>query len=117
MICPDGPDGGVGLHDPADLLEPGGREPVVLLEREELVPVLLDPVDDCPVPADELFSLDKLEVVWRIGENQVHAMVREPFQDLERVAVNDRVEEPELDEPGLGTVKFRFGLIDQPDSP
>jgi len=89
VVAPDDPERAIVLeHAPASG-EPGGGEPIVGLEAAELVPLVIHGVHPRHVRAPEV--LRQLEIVGRVGENEVHALLREPRHRLDAVTLNDCV--------------------------
>jgi hypothetical protein len=87
VIAADHPQGAVVFQDAAAFLQPGLGEGVVGLEALELVPVVVDRVDLGVVRPQQVAA--QLQVVGRIGEDQVHRAVRELLQLLQAVAQDD----------------------------
>ncbi len=90
VIGADDPQCAVGLQDAPRLNEPGAREGVILRKRAEPVPVIIDPVDAAVVGAGQVPA--ELQIVGRVGEDEVGEIVGELFQLRDRVAFEDRVE-------------------------
>ena len=87
-------------HAPA-ACQPFAAEGIVLGEAGELVPVVVDRVDAGVVGPEEL--LLELQVVGRVGEDQVDRFFRQARQHLAAVAGQDLVE-------GQGRVRLAAGL-------
>ena len=99
VVGADHPQRRVLFHDAAHAREPGAGEAVVIGEARELVPVVVDGVDEALVRARQ--RLFELQIVGRIGEDHVHALGRELRQRRDAIAEKDLVErrgpaEPEL---------------------
>ena len=94
MVGADDPDRAVRLQEPAGGGEPGAGEGVVGGEGGEAVPGFLDRVDPRVVGAVQLAP--ELEVVGRVGEDQVDALGRKLGHALEAVAGEDDVERERL---------------------
>ena len=90
VVGADHPEGAVRLQHPAAGIEPGAGEIVIGGEAGELVPVVVDGVDLGLVgPGQAAFEL---QVVGRIGEDQVDRGGRELLQLGNAVALQNRVE-------------------------
>ena len=89
VIGADDNEGGVRLHQPPRCAEPAPREGVVFGEVGELVPSIVDRVDEALIRPGE--SALELQVVRRIGEDKVHRRRRKPVHLRDAVADQDRV--------------------------
>ena len=87
MVRADDPDGPGLLQNPSAGRQPLSRETIVLDEALELVPAIVDRVYQGLVGPMQLLS--ELEIVRRIGEDQVRAALRQGIQDLYTVALVD----------------------------
>ena len=79
----------VGLQDAAALGEPGAREAVVVGKAGELVPVVVDAVDDRVVGPQQVAL--ELEIVGRVGEDEIDALVGQLCQLVEAIADEDAI--------------------------
>src|SRR5262249_41032337 len=71
-------------------LEPGVGELVVGGEAAELVPVVVDTVDEAVVGPEQLVT--ELKVIRRIGGDEIDADLRQRAEDLDAIADDDLVE-------------------------
>ncbi len=78
------------LHDATHREQPRARERVVVREARELVPVVVDRIDETLVRARE--PALELEVVGRIGEDEIDALGRQLLQRRNAVADEDVVD-------------------------
>ena len=69
MIGADDPDRAIGLQHAPAFLEPSPAEAVVGGEIVELVPVVVHAIDAGVVGAQKLAA--KLEIIGRVGENEI----------------------------------------------
>ena len=79
----------VGLHHPPDSGKPGAGEGVVFGEIGEFVPVVVDRVDQALVGARQRAL--ELQVVGRIGEDEIDRGLGEPHHLGHAVADEDRI--------------------------
>ena len=89
VVGADDHDGGVGLHQPPGGAEPGAREGVIFGEIGELVPIVVDGVDQALVGARQ--RAFELQVIGRIGEDEIDRGRGEPLHLRDAVADQDRV--------------------------
>ncbi len=74
VVGADDPERGVGLHHAARGQQPGAGEMVVIGEAGELVPVVVDGIDQRMVrPCQRIFEL---KIVGGVREHQVHTGIR-----------------------------------------
>ena len=78
-----------GLHHPPGGGEPGARERVIFREIGELVPGVVDRVDQALVGAGE--RAFELQVIGRIGEDEIDRGLGEPHHLGHAVADEDRI--------------------------
>src|SRR5690606_25635588 len=64
-------------------------ERVIGLEAFELVPMIVNRAHHRLVGTMQIAA--KLEVIWRIGENHVHGMIRQAFQSSDAITFDDGV--------------------------
>ncbi len=87
MVRADHENGGVVLHRPARGGKPALSEAVVIGERGEFVPVVVDRVDFALVgPGQAAFEL---EIIGRVGEDQIDAGCGQAEHGLDAIAVDD----------------------------
>ena len=89
VIGADDDDGRGGLHHPPDGGEPGARERVIFGEIGELVPGVVDRVDQALVGARQ--RAFELQVIGRIGEHEIDRGLGEPHHLGHAVADQDRI--------------------------
>ena len=70
--------------------EPVPREPVIRREVRKLVPFVIDSVNDGLVGPQE-FVLE-LEIIRRVGEDQIDGLFRQRLQDVDATALEDGIE-------------------------
>jgi hypothetical protein len=99
VVRADDPEGRVLLHHAAAGGKPGAGEGVVGGKTRELVPVVVDRIDEALVRARERPL--ELEVVGRVGEDRVDALWRQAFKRRHTVADQDFVERKRRDEARL----------------
>src|SRR6516164_3560417 len=90
VIAADHPERTFRLQHPAASAKPCGGEVVVCCKTSELVPFVVDAVD-LLVVGPKQFVVD-LEIVRRIGENEIDALLGEFCQLLHAVPDNDLVQ-------------------------
>jgi len=90
VVGADHPNGAVRLEDAAAFAEPGAGETIVVGKAGKLVPGIVDAVDHRVVGAEQLAF--QLQIVGRIGEHEVDALVGEPRQLLQAIADEDAVD-------------------------
>src|SRR5690606_42166018 len=64
-------------------------ERVIGLEAFKLVPMIVNRTHHRLVGTMQIAA--KLEVIWRIGENHVHGMIRQAFQSSDAITFDDGV--------------------------
>ena len=89
VVRADDHDGAVRLHRPPGGAEPSPRERVVFGEIGELVPVVVDRVDQALIRPRK--SALELQIIGRIGEDEVDRSGREPIHLGDAVADQDCV--------------------------
>ena len=90
VVAADHPERAIGLQHPPRRLQPGAREDVVMGKALELVPVVVDRIDLALVGPGE--ALLELQVVGRIGKDQVDRARRQGVHLRHAVADEDGVE-------------------------
>jgi hypothetical protein len=90
VVGADHPQGGVLLHHPPALQEPGARERVVIGKARELVPVVVNRIDDALIGARQ--RVLELQVIGRIGEDEVDALGRQALERGDAIAEDDLIE-------------------------
>src|SRR3954454_2606518 len=99
MIGTDHPQASLGLEHAAALLEPRPREGVVVPKASELVPGLVNAIDPALVRSMQL--LHELEIIRRVGENDIDRCRRDPLDLGQAIADQNRiVERPDV-RPGF----------------
>ena len=88
VIRADDPNRPVRAQHAAAFAQPLFAKIVVLLERFEFVPLVVDAVDARHVRAQQFVS--QLQIVWRIGENQIDRFGRQPRQHRKAIARRNR---------------------------
>ena len=78
------------LHHPAHGRKPGAGEGVIIREARELVPIVVDRVDQALVRPRQ--GLLELQIIGRIGEDEIDALGRQPRQPLDAIADQDLIE-------------------------
>ncbi len=112
VIGADDPDGAIVLQHAPAFLHPGAGELVVGFETGELVPLVIDRVDLGIVRAQQVAA--QLQVVGRIGENQVDGSVRQRLQHVDALTDMDGVElQRRGGEGGEGGFELRHGTLSQ----
>ena len=89
MVGADDENRRLRLHDAARGLEPVARECVVFREIGEFVPVVVDARDQALIGPRQFIR--ELEVVGRVGENEIHAFRRHCAENLNAVSAQDAV--------------------------
>jgi hypothetical protein len=90
VIAADDEQRTVGLEHPAAFRQPGSREGIVFCKGGELVPGIIDGIDDAGVrPCQHAF---KLKVVGWIGENKIDAGVGERPEALHAIAYKNPIQ-------------------------
>jgi hypothetical protein len=84
VIAPDDPERAVWLQQPPRPVEPSPGEAIVLGKAGEAIPGRVDAVDPAVVGAEQLAA--ELQVIGRIGEDQVDRPRRQPRHYLDAVA-------------------------------
>ncbi len=74
----------IGLENAARFAKPGARERVIFAKARELVPIVVDGVDHALVGTRQ--GAFKLEIVRRVGENEIDACVGKLAQAFDAVA-------------------------------
>ena len=87
VVAADHPEGAVVLQHPARFGKPGASELVIGLEGGEPVPVVVDRVDLGIVRAQQVAA--ELQIVRRVGEDQVDALLRQLGHLGDAVAQDD----------------------------
>ena len=100
VIGADHPERRVLLHHAAHGDKPGAGERVVVGKARELVPVVVDRVDEALVRTRE--RLFELEIVGRIREDHVHALGRKLLQIGDAVAEKNLIERKRIRQNGEG---------------
>src|SRR5439155_13300475 len=95
VVAADYPERPGLLQDPARSLEPGSGEAVVGREVAELVPGLVDPVDPAVVGAMQVAG--ELQIIGRIGEDQIDGSLRQPGHDGQAIADDHAIDIGRLD--------------------
>ena len=90
VVGADHPDRAVRLQHAARGEQPGAGEGVVGGEARELVPVVVDRIDLRLVGTVQVAV--ELQIVGRVGEDQVDGFFRQPVQRRDAIALQDRVE-------------------------
>src|SRR5215469_14755488 len=108
MIGADNPDRAVGLEDAAAFPQPFAREAVIGREILETVPGVIDAVHPRIVGAEQIAA--KLQVIGRIGENEIGGARWQAGQYADAIAFNDAASAPAIDAtPGrLRTTHDKF---------
>ena len=86
-----------------DGAEPGAREAIIVGETREFVPIVVDGVDDALVGARQ--RAFELQIVGRVGEDEIDAAGGELAELFDAVADEDRV---------AGRRRHRDGAPSQP---
>ena len=102
MIGADDHDRRGGLHQPPDGGEPVARERVVFGEVGELVPGVVHRVDQALVGTRQ--RAFELQVIGRIGEDEINRGRRKPHHFRNAVADEDRIARSEVSSPGALTI-------------
>ena len=89
VIGADDDDRRVALHHPPRRAEPGAGERVIGGEVGELVPIVVDRVDHALIGARQ--RAFELQIVRRIGEDEIDARLGQPGEFGDAVADDDRV--------------------------
>ena len=89
VIAADHPQRPVRLQDAARFGKPGRREAVIGGEGVEFVPFILDAIDRRLVGAGQVAA--KLQIIGRIGKNQIHRCARKSLQNLQAIAFDHLV--------------------------
>ena len=89
MVGADHPDGAIGLQGAPALAEPGAREGVIVGEASEPVPFVVDAIDARVVGTEQVGG--KLEIVGRVGENEIDASLGQAPHGLEAVVDDDAI--------------------------
>ena len=77
VVAADDPERAVGLQHAAAGGQPGAGEGVIFGEGRELVPVVVDGIDEAVVGPAQIAA--ELEIIGRIGEDQIDAGRRQPL--------------------------------------
>ena len=80
----------LGLHGDAGGAQPGACKGVVFSETAKLVPIIVDRVDNALIGTRQRAL--ELEIVGRVGEDEIDALGRQGPQPFNAVAKNDLVE-------------------------
>jgi len=89
VVGADYPDGAIRLQDAPALAEPGAREGVVVGEASELVPFVVDAIDARVVGTEQVGG--ELEIVGRVGEDEIDSSLGQAPQGLEAVVDDDAI--------------------------
>ena len=90
MITADDPEPAIVLQDAPHRREPVAGKLVIGLEGVELVPIIVDRVDNGIVGPEKLTL--KLEIIGRIGKHQIHRFLRKFIDQFNAVADQNLVE-------------------------
>ena len=98
VVAADHPERAFGLQRAAAGGDPAAGEVVIGLEALEPVPIVVDAVDAGVVGAEQLAV--QLEIIGRVGEDEVDGGLRQPPDLLDAIADNDLVQrQPRLPRP------------------
>ncbi|MOA09457.1 hypothetical protein D3C78_1292880 [compost metagenome] len=89
MVGADDPDGAVRFQHAAAGEQPGAGEGVIGLEGGELVPLVIDGIDQRLIGTMQRAA--KLEVIGRVSENRIHRLAREGIQGSDTITFDDAV--------------------------
>ena len=89
VVGADDPDGAIVLQDALALGEPLVREQIIIVKAGELVPLVVNAVDDRLVRAGQPAA--ELQVVWRVRKHEIDRLVGNPRQEFDTVTLRDRV--------------------------
>ena len=112
VVGADDPEPAVRLQQAPARREPAAGEAVVFVEAGELIPILLDAIDPAVVRPVQLSG--KLQIVGRVGEDQVDRRGRQAGHRLQAITGNDliagqphRLNHDAQSERGRGIRQFR----------
>jgi hypothetical protein len=90
VIGADDPERAGRLQDAAAGQQPGTRKGIIGFEGGKLIPLVIDSIDQRLVGAVQRAA--KLEVIGRIGEDDVYGVGRQGFKRSNAIALDDRVD-------------------------